>query len=364
MKFIHTGDIHLGAAPDSLMPWSEERRKEIRDSFCRLLEEAASDGTDLLLIAGDLFHRQPLKRELREVNYWFSQMPETQIVIIAGNHDHIDEKSFYKSFEWATNVSFFRKNTLSYIYIKKLQTIVYGMSYDKAEITAPVYDGLRPLKKFADGQPVPKDTIHILLAHGGDSQHIPINMNALRSAGFDYVALGHIHKPWIDREAAIAYCGALEPIDRNDEGAHGYIRGYCENGDTELEFVPFACRSYLKLTASVDADMTMQAIADRVRELICERGQDNMYKVILDGVRDPELEMEYSLIERAGRVLTISDQTVPGFDFDALQAENEDNVIGMFIQAVQNCDASQTVKDKALLYGMKALYQMYRGDRS
>ena len=66
MRFIHTGDIHLGAAPDSLMPWSLERRGEIRDTFMRLLEEVRREKTDLLLIAGDLFHRQPLKKELRE----------------------------------------------------------------------------------------------------------------------------------------------------------------------------------------------------------------------------------------------------------------------------------------------------------
>ena len=71
MRFIHTGDIHLGAAPDSLMPWSLERRGEIRDTFMRLLEEAQREKTDLLLIAGDLFHRQPLKKELREVNAEF-----------------------------------------------------------------------------------------------------------------------------------------------------------------------------------------------------------------------------------------------------------------------------------------------------
>ena len=91
MRFIHTGDIHLGAAPDSLMPWSAERGSEIRDSFLSLLDEAARDRTDLLLIAGDLFHRQPLKKELRELNYRFSEMPGTQIVLIAGNHDYIGD---------------------------------------------------------------------------------------------------------------------------------------------------------------------------------------------------------------------------------------------------------------------------------
>ncbi len=38
----------------------------------------------MVLIAGDLFHRQPLIRELREINYIFEQVPEIQVVIVAG----------------------------------------------------------------------------------------------------------------------------------------------------------------------------------------------------------------------------------------------------------------------------------------
>ena len=360
MRFIHTGDIHLGVAPDSLMPWSQERRNEIRDSFVRLLEEAAREKTDLLLIAGDLFHRQPLKKELREVNYWFGRMPGTQIVIIAGNHDYIGEKSFYKDFEWAPNVSFFRKNHLSYIYLKKLKTIIYGMSYDREQISQSIYDNVRIMHKFADGTAVPEDTIHILLAHGGDSLHIPIDKSRLRQAGFDYVALGHLHKPWLDETSPMAYCGALEPIDRNDEGAHGYIRGVCENGETHLEFVPFARRSYETLRIQVNADMTMQAIADEVRSAISQSGRDNMYKVILEGVLGPEIEIETALIERAGRVLSVQDDTTVNFDFDALYEENKDNVIGMYIERIRSSQASESVKEQALLFGMKALQNLYR----
>ena len=362
MRFIHTGDIHLGAAPDSLMPWSQERRIEIRDRFYKLLEEAAGDKTDLLLIAGDLFHRQPLKKELREVNYRFSKMPGTQIVLIAGNHDYIGEKSFYQDFEWAPNVSFFRKNHLSYIYLKKLNTIIYGMSYDREQIQSPLYDSLHLMRRFADGSPVPKETIHILLAHGGDSLHIPIDKNALRRAGFDYVALGHLHKPWMDEESPMAYCGALEPIDRNDEGEHGYIRGICENGETHLEFVPFARRSYVTLQILVRPDMTMQAIADEVKSRIDLRGRDHMYKIVLEGIRDPETEIETDLLEKAGRVLSVQDDTSVDFDFDALYEENRDNVIGMYIERIRQSGESESVKQQALLFGMKALQSLYRGE--
>ena len=54
-----------------------------------VLEEARRQQADLLLIAGDLFHRQPLKRELKEVAAGFAAIPDTEIVLIAGNHDYL-----------------------------------------------------------------------------------------------------------------------------------------------------------------------------------------------------------------------------------------------------------------------------------
>lgn len=67
MKFYHTSDIHLGAVPDGCFPWSKARGEEIYDSFVRLVDQANLEKIDLLLISGDLFHRQPLTRELQVV---------------------------------------------------------------------------------------------------------------------------------------------------------------------------------------------------------------------------------------------------------------------------------------------------------
>ena len=37
MKFIHTADIHLGATPDSNMPWGDSRASEIWGTFKKLI---------------------------------------------------------------------------------------------------------------------------------------------------------------------------------------------------------------------------------------------------------------------------------------------------------------------------------------
>ena len=50
-----------------------------------MVTRCEEEQTDVLLIAGDLFHRQPLLRDLKEVNYLFSTLSHTKVVLIAGD---------------------------------------------------------------------------------------------------------------------------------------------------------------------------------------------------------------------------------------------------------------------------------------
>lgn len=91
-----------------------------------------------------------------------------------------------------------------------------GFSYHTAEITEP-----RLNQAYAphDGR------IHILIGHGGDLNHTPIDKAALADSGFSYIALGHIHKPEVLIERKMAYCGSPEPLDKTETGAHGIFYG-------------------------------------------------------------------------------------------------------------------------------------------
>lgn len=157
MKFIHTGDIHWGMSPDSDKPWSRERARDIRDTFAAIIEKTRKTGADCLFIAGDLFHRQPLQKDLKEVNYLFSTIPGVRVIIIAGNHDRIRLSSAVLSFSWCPNVTFIDSEELTSYYFRDINTEVTGFSYHTAEITEP-----RLNQAYAphDGR------IHILIGHG------------------------------------------------------------------------------------------------------------------------------------------------------------------------------------------------------
>ena len=156
MKFIHTADIHWGMNPDSDKPWSRERAQAIKDTFVRIIGEAKERDADCLFISGDLFHSQPLVRDLKEINYLFSTIPAIHVCIIAGNHDRIRKSSALLSFSWSPNVTFFMGEEMSSVFFEDINTEVFGFSYHSAEITEIVWPGCRlpPTAGFPSSWPM------------------------------------------------------------------------------------------------------------------------------------------------------------------------------------------------------------------
>ena len=61
-------------------------------------------------------------------------------MLIAGNHDHLQKDSNYRSFEWNDNVYPLFGKKLEYVDFPELETAVYGLSYYEREICQPLYD--------------------------------------------------------------------------------------------------------------------------------------------------------------------------------------------------------------------------------
>ncbi|SFR71440.1 metallophosphoesterase family protein [Anaeromicropila populeti] len=349
MKFIHIADIHYGMMPDAGKPWSENRKKEILQSFYEVLAVCNREKADLLLIAGDLFHRQPLKKELKEVEYGFSKLRNTQVVLMAGNHDYIGQNSYYTQYEWKENVKILQGGEMQSLSFPHFSTTVYGFSYDKRDIIEPRYDSL-----YAERE----NEINILLAHGGDEKNIPINVRKLNASNFDYIALGHIHKPQLISNK-MAYCGSLEPLDINETGPHGYIMGEIIKEGTKasvnIRFVPCAKREYIHLKVVVEPEMTAFQVYDIIKEEIERNGVNNLYRIILCGFRAIDLEWNFQTIGLLGNIIDVMDETMPNYDFEKLYHENRNNMIGMYIDAIRKSGYADDIADKALYLGLEAL---------
>ena len=256
-------------------------------------------------MAGDLFHRQPLLRELKEVDGLFASLERTQVVLIAGNHDYMRRDSYYRTFQWSANVHFLGSASVEAVELPALETAVYGCSYHERQIRQPLYDSAP-----AAG----RQKREILLAHGGDTDHIPVSREALAGLGYDYVALGHIHMSQVVIPGLAAYAGALEPTDRNDTGHHGYIQGEITEDGCRFSFVPFASREYIHCEVEVDRRTTGAGLADLIWKKIEENGIQNMYKFLLKGYRDPDTLFDLDALDRRGNIIDIVDETKPAWD--------------------------------------------------
>lgn len=345
MKFIHIADVHLGAIPDAGKVWAKEREKEIWETFEKIVPICNNERADLLLISGDLFHRQPLKKELKEVNYILSKLVQTQVVIIAGSYDYLKESSRYLDFEWHENIHFLTNTQMDKVYFPLIDTEVWGLSYNRPQITEALYDEVS----------VKKDrTYRILMAYGGDENHIPMKLNQLAQKEFHYIALGYFHTPKLFEQQRMAYSGALEPIEKSETGKHGYIIGEILEDGTKISFVPIAKREYVSLKVTMTADTTNQELKERIQSVIEECGDNNIYKVIIEGKHDSDKKVEVAQLFEIGNVLEVIDKTVPEYNLLAIYNEHKEDIIGKYMEALQAMPANET-NQKALFYGLEAL---------
>lgn len=369
MKLVHIADPHLGASPDAGHPWSKARADALWQTFAKALARTEEEQADLLLIAGDLFHRQPLLRELKEVNALFSRLTHTKVAIIAGNHDHIAENSNYRQFSWCSQVTFFQDTQLQKIRFPKLHTTVYGRSYHSREDREPLYTPV-PLE--------PEGDIHILLAHGGDVSHRPYNRTQLAQAGFHYVALGHIHKPDMDFSDRVVSPGSLEPIEPNDYGPHGFVIAEVTREQAKVRWIPFASAEYIPMEFRVQPSTTSMVLTETILKAIRQKGENNIFKIRLTGRKDPDIlfgqddsgAVPAALSSPELKILEFRDLTEPDYDFALLAREHADDLIGAYIKAL-SCgetdppgqavsEQEKQVREKALYYGVKALLDTIR----
>lgn len=355
MKFIHIADVHLGACPEKGTALAKLREEEIYKSFAGIIDICNIEEVSLLLIAGDLFHKQPLVRELKEVNYYFRKLINTKVVLIAGNHDYIGARSYYQDFQWEDHVTMLSSSEMDSIYFEDINTEVYGFSYHTRDIQEA---------KYQKAAPTVEERINILLAHGGDERNIPIDKKHLLKAGFDYIALGHIHKAEII-DNRMAYPGSLEALDKNELGEHGYIIGEITKqsigsfntyeSKININFIASCIRSYQKIYIKVTPESTAGELIEKIEVKITESGLKDMYRIYLEGFRDAAMSIDHNKILEMQNVVELNDLTLPDYDFDKLYKDNETNIIGMYINQIRNKTDDEDIARKALYYGIMAL---------
>ena len=350
MKFIHVSDIHIGMSPDPTMPWSNDRANDIKETFASVIKKCRNEEADFLLISGDLFNHQPLTEELEYVNHLFKTIPDTQVIVIAGSADHIKSNSPILNFKFADNVYYFLDKTEFSFKVKNKLVIVHGFSYYSLEDSTPIINSFTP----EDDK-----NIHILIAYGGDSNHSPFDINKLDKKNFSYIALGSKHNFETVINEKAYYSGSIEPFDSNDVGDHGIIIGEINQSTRRayrVRFEKMARASYIPLNIKINGSNTEQDISEIVVKEVMKLGTQNIFKIKVNGYRNPDLEITKDLFSDKIRIVELIDNTVPKYDFVKLSSEHPQDMIGAFIRRMiaRNAELSD-IEKRALYLGTHAL---------
>lgn len=345
MRFIHIADVHLGCSPEADFPWGKERGEELWDSFGAVIDACNEKQIDLLLIAGDLFDSPPVWADLERADRLFGMLEGTEVVMITGEKDYIRKEGPWLSFPMRPWVHLLSSRYPESVFLEGLNTSVTGCSYYEKEVPKPYLE---------DAKPDMEAEYRILLGHTGDETHMPADLDALAEAGFDYIALGHMHKPRLLSRQRTAWAGSLEPLDKTELGKHGFILGEIDNERTSIRFIPFSCREYIQLKVRMTSDITQEQLEEKLTEAMKGNGDENIYRICMEGRFLPGHPYDTGRLMELGNVTEVMDETSPDYNLVALLDEHQDDMIGMYLEEFLKEKVSPLQK-KALYCGLEAL---------
>ena len=341
MKFIHIADIHLGVTEDGTNRWQ---------SLKQVMERAEAERVDFLLIAGDLFHGQPLMRDLKRFAELGQNLSKTQVILMAGNHDHLQPRSNYLTFQWPDNIHFFQQEVWCSLDFPKVNTCIYGMSYWHKELPE------------TEGQNITiKNTgrINLLLMHGGDAKHQPFSPEKLAGAGFDYVACGHIHKSGRLLGDTVIMAGSLEPVKISDTGVHGYWMGEINGTQKKVEFFPIQNLEYVECQAAVTPSMGREALREKIGLLLEHKKDYQKLALTIKGRYHMDEDLGLEELEQLQGISSLNTELMPDYDFAELKERYRGQFLGRYLKALESIPEDR-IREKAMYYGTDAILKADR----
>jgi len=223
MKIVHLADLHLGYRAYSKL--SAEglniREKDIIKTFKEALDKISELNPDLILIAGDIFHRpRPSNSTIYlTINLLqnFRKTCQSPMILVSGNHEAS------KSFESGSILKILEA-TVPKIKVVDGQIEQVPLDNLNASILCVPYNALYGFNKTSIA-PDKNYKYNILAMHCSYnsvkcpelSKHASeelIDSEKINGSSWDYVALGHYHK-FTQLEDNIYYSGAIERTSSN-----------------------------------------------------------------------------------------------------------------------------------------------------
>ncbi len=288
-KFIHAADLHL----DSPFRVHEGKNEELRDlllnasleAFSQLCDAAIDQKAEFIILAGDTYDgiergaraQLHLRREILRLG-----THGIKVFMAFGNHDPVNQ-SREASISWPENLIRFGPEP---------QTVALerdGVTY--GEITGVSYENRDEKRNLAQMFPQSRtESFGIAVLHtnvGGSKEHgnyAPATLADLIGKGYDYWALGHIHKRTIlCDDPLVVYPGNIQGLHMkpSERGIKGAELVEVSPAGVNHRLIPLSQVVFDLVEVDVSGCESFDSVVDSCLEAIRSKSQENGGKPLI-----------------------------------------------------------------------------------
>ena len=237
-SFIHAADLHLGSPFQGLAmkdaAVAEMFMEASRRAFTALVDQAIERNVDFLLVAGDVYDGD---WKDNKIGLFFNRevarldRAGIPVFLLKGNHDA--ESVITKTITLPPNVSEFPVNKPGTFTLDHLKVALHGQGFAERSAT----------ENLALAYPPPQPgwfnigVLHTsLTGREPHAPYAPCSVEDLRSRGYDYWALGHVHDyEVVSDNPPIIFPGNLQGRSVREQGAKGAVLVSVEDGTVTHE---------------------------------------------------------------------------------------------------------------------------------
>jgi len=286
MRFLHAADLHIDSPLRGLNRFEgapvTRLRGATRQALIRLVDLAIDEKVDFVLIAGDLYDRdwQDFHTGLfvREQMVRLGRAGVSDF-IVQGNHDA--QGVISRQLPWPDNVKVFSSRSAETVQLDDLRVAIHGHSFPDREVP----EDLVPGYPMAVPGYLNIGLLHTSLtgAEGHDT-YAPTSLDTLRSKGYDYWALGHVHaRQVVCDEPRVVYPGNLQGRHARETGPKGCELVSVVGGKLDATFVPLDVVRWhqidVMLNPSHSLDALPQVVGEALRAAVASASGERLHAV-------------------------------------------------------------------------------------
>ena len=277
MKILHLGDLHLGKRVNEIS--MIEDQKFILDQIVTLVKE---EKIDVILLCGDIYDKAiPTIEAIHLLDEFLEELSDlkVKVLMISGNHDSAERLSFGAKLFESSDIY------ISQVYDGEMKRIVLKDQYGSISVyllpflkPAAVRHALQrdDINTYEEGVMVAlqeceidRTQRNVLVAHQfvtgadrSDSEETWVggldNVSAEVFKDFDYVALGHIHRPQKMGRETLRYSGTplKYSFSEADHKKSVTIVELLEKGNVRVSTVPLIPRRDMRKLRGTYMDVT------------------------------------------------------------------------------------------------------------